>query len=71
MTETIFAIVAQSLTKLTEKNQNYIWSEAQLKSWEELKRRLITAPILRYPDLDAKFILDTDANDSSIGAALS
>jgi LDH2 family malate/lactate/ureidoglycolate dehydrogenase len=37
-----------------------------------LKTRLITAPVLAYPQAEgSEFILDTDASDYAIGAVLS
>ena len=39
--------------------------------FQQLKRRLIEAPILSYPRADTPFILDTDASNNAIGAVLS
>ena len=55
-----FATLAQPLTRLTEKNQEFLWAEDQQKASEELKKRLISSPTLSYPDPDVDFILDTD-----------
>ena len=63
--------MAWPLAKLIERIQVFIWTEEQQKTWEELKKRLTTPLILSYPDLDAEFILDTDANDFGIGTVLS
>ena len=38
---------------------------------DELRKRLITAPILGYPDPTVEYILDTDASDVGVGAVLS
>ena len=66
-----FAEIARPLNKLTEKNARFLWSDKCDQSFKELKEHLITAPILAYPSLDHKFILDTDASNDSIGAVLS
>ena len=39
--------------------------------FEELQHRLVSAPILAFPDYCSDFILDTDASDTGIGAVLS
>ena len=41
------------------------------KASAELKMKLTTPPILAFPDFSKPFILDTDASNLSIGAALS
>ena len=66
-----FATIARPLIKLTEKNEEFLWKNEQEEAWNELKKRLITAPTLAYPDPDAEFILDTDASEQGIGAVLS
>ena len=68
-----FAAVASPLTALTEKGRKFVWSEECEKAFDTLKLQLTTAPILAYPspDPDDKYILDTDASDTGIGAVLS
>ena len=46
------------------------WSTKQLKCFEALKRALVTAPILAYPDFDKQFIVHSDASDYAIAAVL-
>ena len=68
-----FARVAEPLTNLTKKNQpNKIteWTPELDRSFEELKSALTKEPILKLPDLNRKFILQTDASDKAIGAIL-
>ena len=66
-----FATIARPLIKLTEKNQDFEWTQEQEEAWDLLKTKLTTSPTLSYPDPDAEFILDTDASDQGIGAVLS
>jgi len=40
-------------------------------TFKELKRYLISSPILAFPKKDGQFILDTDASNHGIGAVLS
>lgn len=66
-----FAKIASPLHRLTEKKTEYRWSEEADDAFRELKRRLVSAPILAYPRYSDPFILDTDASDRGIGAVLS
>lgn len=66
-----FAVLAKPLHALTEKGTKFIWSSDCQKSFETLRNRLISAPILAHPDFTEPFILDTDASDMAVGAVLS
>jgi hypothetical protein len=59
------------MVQLTKKGADFIWSEACTASFEEVKNILTTAPVMAYPRDEGGYILDTDACDVSIGAALS
>ena len=47
------------------------WTETQESAFNCFKMALTTAPVLAYPNETGKFILDTDASDTGIGAVLS
>ena len=49
----------------------FVWTTACDQAFEELKARLVSAPVLAHPRLDGRFILDTDASQDGIGAVLS
>ena len=66
-----FSKIAQPLNQLLCKDISYKWDEPQQEAFEELKQRLVTAPILKYPDFDKFFILATDASYHGFGATLS
>ena len=65
-----FAQIAEPLYALTGKN-DFLWGVPQQEAFETLKTRMVTAPVLAYPDPDCPFILDTDASNTAIGAELS
>ncbi|KAH0694961.1 hypothetical protein KY285_022058 [Solanum tuberosum] len=46
----VFSTIASPLTKLTQKTVKFQWSEACEKNFQELKKRLITAPVLTLPE---------------------
>ncbi len=46
------------------------WKENQEKAFEALKKKLITAPVLMYPNFEKEFILYTDASKIALGAIL-
>ena len=57
-----FARIAAPLTKLTRKGAKYIWSKECVSEFEELKRRLITAPILKTPTESGGMVIYSDAS---------
>ena len=66
-----FAAIAKPLHRLTEKTAKFEWTNECQTAFEEIRHRLVTAPILAFPDYKREFILDTDASDTGIGAVLS
>jgi thymidylate kinase len=65
-----FSKITKPLTELTKKNVKFEWGEKQEKAFDELKKKLISYPILRHPDMEKEFILMTDASGEGIGAVL-
>ena len=57
-----FSDIARPLTQLTRKNEGFNWSTECDKCFHRLKDYLQEAPILRYPDPTADYILYTDAS---------
>ncbi|CAG8477544.1 26847_t:CDS:2 [Dentiscutata erythropus] len=65
-----FASIARPIHKLLEKNVPYRWKEEQQNAFVTLKRHLIMAPILRYPNFKEEFFLYTDASGMRLEAIL-
>ena len=52
-----FSKIATPLTRLTKKEELFLWSEACQQSFDELKRRLTSAPILTLPSGQDGFLV--------------
>ena len=65
-----FAKIATPLTKLTRKDEKFIWNERCEESFQELKTRLVTAPVLALPDDQGNFVIFSDASRKGLGCVL-
>ncbi|KAL8133322.1 hypothetical protein AgCh_008690 [Apium graveolens] len=65
-----FTKIVVPLTKLTRKNENFIWTEKCEESFQELKKRLVIAPVLVLPDEKGEFIIFGDASYKGLGCVL-
>ncbi|XP_024948443.1 uncharacterized mitochondrial protein AtMg00860-like [Citrus sinensis] len=62
-----FSKIAMPLTQLTKKNVKFAWTPECEKSFEELKRRLVTAPMLAIPNSSEDFVIYDNASKNGIG----
>lgn len=58
------------LIKGRHKRQSIKWNDKAETSFHELKRLLVSAPILATPDFNQTFIIQCDASDVGLGAIL-
>ena len=65
-----FSHIAVPLTQLTRKNAKFVWTEECEKSFQELKQKLITAPILTIPSNLEGFVIYSDASRKWLGYVL-
>ena len=67
-----YAELSLPLIELTGKKgrKKYQWEQRHDEAFRKIKEALLSTPTLPLPDPDAEFILDTDASDTAIGAAL-
>nr|XP_009802268.1 PREDICTED: uncharacterized protein LOC104247843 [Nicotiana sylvestris] len=65
-----FSKISSPLYKLLEKDVAFKFDDACLKAFEELKGRLVTAPIITALDWEQPFELMCDASDLAVGAVL-
>ncbi|WVZ80327.1 hypothetical protein U9M48_027813 [Paspalum notatum var. saurae] len=65
-----FSKIVKPMTSLLEKDAEFRWTNAQQAAFDELKKRLTTAPVLTLPDQQKKFIVYCDASKDSLGCVL-
>jgi hypothetical protein len=65
-----FSKIAKPMTRLLEKNKDLDWTEECQASFEELKRRLTSAPLLILSDITKKFDIYCDASRPGFGCVL-
>jgi len=62
--------IARPLTKFTRKGKKYVWTAECATASEELKNRLILAPILKMPDGTGGMVVYSDASVRGLGCVL-
>ena len=65
-----FSKIAAPMTKLTRKGEKFVWTKECQEAFEELKNRLITAPILKTPTGTGNMALYCDASGKGLGCVL-
>nr|GFC23763.1 putative reverse transcriptase domain-containing protein [Tanacetum cinerariifolium] len=62
--------LALPLTQLMRKGEKFVWMNEREESFEELKRRLVFAPILTLPSGSGGFQIYSDASKKGLGCVL-
>ncbi|TYK05031.1 reverse transcriptase [Cucumis melo var. makuwa] len=65
-----FSRLALPLTALTRKNAKFEWSDKCEQSFQELKKILVTAPILTLPVTGKEYVIYCDASRQGLGCVL-
>ncbi|WMV08601.1 hypothetical protein MTR67_001986 [Solanum verrucosum] len=65
-----FSSLSTPLTKLTQKAAKFQWTEACEHSFQELKDRLTSAPVLALPEGSESFVVYYDASGVRLGCVL-
>lgn len=65
-----FSKISTPLAELTKKNQYFLWLDKCEASFQELKQRLITAPVLALPSDKEKFVVYCDPCRQGLGCVL-
>jgi hypothetical protein len=65
-----FSKLSRLLTALTKKNARFLWTDECEQSFQELKRRLVTAPVLMLPSKSCGFVIHSDASRKRLSYVL-
>ncbi len=67
-----FSVVAAHLTSLLQGGKQHLnWTHTSEQSFQQLKERFTSAPILHHPNPNLEFTVEMDASNTVIGAVLS
>ena len=62
--------VSEPLRQLTKKDQPYVWDRTHDAAFTEIKKLITKPPILKYYEPQKPLVLQCDASDHGLGAAL-
>lgn len=65
-----YGLISRPLTDLLKKTTQFHWTPQLQTCFQNLKKALVSAPVLALPDFSKGFIIETDACDQGIGAVL-
>ena len=65
-----FSRIALPMTQLTHKGVKFEWTDKCEKSFQLLKRKLVTTPILALPSGEGGFEIYNDASGKGLGCVL-
>ena len=65
-----FSRLAAPMTRLTQKEVRFEWSDLCDKPFQSLKRRLTSAPILIIPERGQRYTVFCDASKDGLGCVL-
>jgi hypothetical protein len=58
------------MAELLEKGKTFEWTPRREASFQELKKRLTTTPVLTMPDMESPFSIYYDASGQGLGCVL-
>jgi hypothetical protein len=65
-----FSNIARPMTELLKKDNKFVWTPKCEESFQIIKKKLTTAPILTLPDIHQNFVIFCDASRQGLGCVL-
>jgi hypothetical protein len=65
-----FSKISNPMTELLVKDKTFEWTPRREASFQELKKRLTTTPVLTMPDMEKPFSIYFDASGQGLGCVL-
>jgi hypothetical protein len=65
-----FSKISKTMTELLEKGKTFEWTPRHEASFQELKKRLTTTPMLNMSDIEKPFLIYCDASGQGLGCVL-
>ncbi|KAL0539398.1 hypothetical protein IC582_023610 [Cucumis melo] len=65
-----FSRITSPLTQLTRKGTPFVWNPACESSFQELKKKLVSTPVLTMPDGSVGFVIYNDTSKRRLGCVL-
>lgn len=65
-----FSEMARPMVELTRKDVKWHWDEEQENSFQQMKAKFLSAPVLQMPDETKPFAVECDASKAATGAVL-
>jgi hypothetical protein len=65
-----FSSIARPMTELLKKDNKFVWTLKCEESFQIIKKKLTTAPVLTLPDIHQDFVIFCDASRQGLGCVL-
>ncbi|KAL0286412.1 UNVERIFIED_CONTAM: putative mitochondrial protein [Sesamum angustifolium] len=65
-----YSEIARPMTDLLKKTETWDWTPQCQVAFDNLKRAMVTDPVLALPDMSKLFTVETDASDFALGGVL-